>query len=117
MPSSKKPFSVRSIGDNNGPPIHTGGERGATPAQLTATDLLAGTQRHTCLVGGARSGKTTTLVRTICLRALRYAGSRHVILRFRAIHADASVARDTLPKVMSMCFPGQRYNHIKSPHN
>jgi phage terminase large subunit-like protein len=116
MAKSRVPIKVGGIGDNGGPPINTWGEKGANPAQLIATDLLT-RQRHTCLVGGARSGKTTAIVRAIILRALRYAGSRHVILRFRAIHADASIARDTIPKVMSMFFPGQRYKHIKSPHN
>ncbi|SHG91013.1 phage terminase large subunit [Bradyrhizobium erythrophlei] len=116
MPSSKGVRKVQ-IGDNGGPPINSWGEKGATPAQLKATKLLGGPQRHTCLVGGARSGKTTTLVRTIMLRAIRFPGSRHVILRFRAVHADASVALDTIPKVMKMCFPSQGYKHVKSPHN
>ncbi|UGY23739.1 phage terminase large subunit [Bradyrhizobium septentrionale] len=105
------------IGHNGGPPLSSWGEKGATPAQEKATILLGGDQRHTCLVGGARSGKTTTLVRTIVLRALRFPGSRHVILRNRAVHADASVGLDTLPKVMKLFFPGTKYKHSRHPHN
>jgi hypothetical protein len=106
-------FNVENEG---GPAINTWGKQGPNPAQLPATRLLRN-QRHTCLVGGARSGKTTTIVRAIIMRALRYPGSRHVILRFRAIHADASIARDTIPKVMANFFPDTRYQHVKSPHN
>lgn len=104
------------IGHNGGLKVSTWGEKGPNPAQLVATELVS-KQRHTCLVGGARSGKTTAIVRAIVLRALRYPGSRHAILRFRAVDADASIANDTLPKVLSLFFPGQRYKHRKSPHN
>ncbi|WP_024517055.1 phage terminase large subunit [Bradyrhizobium sp. Tv2a-2] len=109
------------IGDNGGPPIATWadkgwGKDGPNPAQVVATELL-GNQRHTCLVGGARSGKTTTIIRAICLRAQRFPKSRHVVLRNRAVYADASVGLDTLPKVMSMFFPGVKYKHIRAPHN
>jgi phage terminase large subunit-like protein len=104
------------IGDNGGPRYETWGEKGPNPAQVKATELLT-QQRHTCLVGGARSGKTTAIIRAIVVRALRYAGSRHVVLRNRAVHADASVGLDTIPKVMSLFFKGQKYKHIKHPHN
>jgi phage terminase large subunit-like protein len=77
-----------------------------TADQEQAQSLLAGPQRHTCLVGGARSGKTTLLVRAIAIRALRAPSSRHAILRFRANAARTSVALDTLPKVFKSCFPG-----------
>jgi hypothetical protein len=46
------------------------------------------------------------LVRAIVLRALRGAGSRHAILRFRGNAARASIWLDTFPKVMRLCFPG-----------
>lgn len=93
------------------------GESGPTDAQIVATRLLAGPQRHTCLVGGARSGKTTTIVRSIIMRALHYPKSRHAILRFRAVHADASIGLDTFPKVMSLMYAGVPYRHVKHPHN
>lgn len=76
------------------------------PGQQRARKLLKGPQRHTALVGGARSGKTTELVRSIILRALYAKESRHAILRFRANAARSSIALDTLPKVMSMEAPG-----------
>lgn len=76
------------------------------PGQERALGLLAEDQRHTALVGGARSGKTTMLVRAVIIRALRAAESRHAILRFRANAARSSISLDTLPKVMSLEAPG-----------
>ncbi len=70
-----------------------------TAKQEEAQKLLDGRQRHTLLVGGARSGKTTLLVHQIVERALDANGSRHAILRFRANAARPSIALDTLPKV------------------
>lgn len=78
------------------------------PGQAKATELLRGAQRHTLLAGGARSGKTFLLTRAVVVRALRGEGSRHAILRYRANAARSSIALDTLPKVMSVCFPGVR---------
>lgn len=75
-----------------------------TQDQELANNLLGGPQRHTCLVGGSRSGKTTVLVRAVMVRALRAAESRHAILRFRGNAARASIALDTLPKVARDCF-------------
>jgi predicted phage terminase large subunit-like protein len=75
------------------------------PGQQRATALLTGPQRHTLLAGGARSGKTFLLTRAVVTRALRGEGSRHAILRFRANAARSSIALDTLPKVMSVCYP------------
>jgi len=48
------------------------------------------------LFGGSRSGKTTVLVMAIIFRALMYAGSRHLICRYRAKDARSSVLRETL---------------------
>src|SRR2546430_15468273 len=67
--------------------------------------LLSGTQTHTLLVGGSRSGKTFLDVRTIVIRALAAPGSRHAILRFRYNACKQSIGLDTLPKVMKLCFP------------
>lgn len=55
--------------------------------------------------GGARSGKTFLIIRAIIYRALQGERSRHAILRFHANAARASIALDTLPKVMRLCFP------------
>lgn len=79
--------------------------------QDAARELISGPHRYSCLVGGTRSGKTFILTRAIVHRALRGEGSRHAILRFRANAAHASIALDTLPKVMKACFPGVRLRH------
>jgi Terminase RNaseH-like domain/Phage terminase large subunit len=73
--------------------------------QNAARALIAGPQRYSCLVGGARAGKTFILLRAILHRALRAPGSRHAVLRFHANAARAAIARDTLPKIMRLCFP------------
>ena len=77
-----------------------------TPKQREAEKLLEAPQRHTLLVGGSRSGKTTLLVRALAGRAVRVERSRHAILRLRANAARAAIALDTLPKVFRLCFSG-----------
>jgi len=57
------------------------------------------------LRGGSRSGKTFLLIRAVCIRAMKAAGSRHAVFRFRLNHARMSIWNDTLPKVMEICFP------------
>jgi hypothetical protein len=73
--------------------------------QEAARRLLEGPKRYTCLAGGTRSGKTFLIVRAIVERALKADGSRHAILRFHANAARASIALETLPRVMQLCFP------------
>jgi phage terminase large subunit-like protein len=75
-----------------------------TAKQEEARTLL-GKQRHTLLVGGSRSGKTTLLVSAIAERAVEHDGSRHAILRLHANAARASIALDTLPKVFRLRHP------------
>jgi phage terminase large subunit-like protein len=89
-------------------------ENSVTPFQLTpkqneANHLLCGPQRHSMLVGGARSGKTFLLVRAILIRALRADYSRHLIVRLRYNAIRQSVWLDTLPKVLRLCFPNIRF--------
>jgi hypothetical protein len=79
-----------------------------TAKQSQARDLLGGSQTHTLLRGGSRSGKTFLLVRAVAIRAARFAGSRHAILRFRGNAVRASIWLDTLPKVMRLCLPEVR---------
>ena len=79
-----------------------------TAKQTEAEGLLKSSQRHTLLVGGSRSGKTTMLVRAIADRAVQVDKSRHAILRLRANAARASIALDTLPKVLRLCHPKER---------
>jgi phage terminase large subunit-like protein len=76
-----------------------------TTRQHQANALLSAPQRHTLLVGGSRSGKTTLFVRAIGVRASLAENSRHAILRFRGNAARSSIALDTLPKVFRLCFP------------
>ena len=78
---------------------------GLTEKQIEAIPLLAGPARHIMLFGGSRSGKTFLLMRAIILRALKGTASRHAILRYRFSHVKASIVLDTLPKVLSNCFP------------
>lgn len=77
-----------------------------TIKQIEAQNLISGPQTHTLLVGGSRSGKTFLAVRAFCVRAIAAPGSRQAILRFRFNAAKQSIAMDTLPKVMRLCFPG-----------
>jgi hypothetical protein len=77
-----------------------------TDQQKNAFRVLGGPQRHTLFYGGARSQKTFTFVKNIVNRALNADGSRHAILRLRANAVWASIGKDTLPKVMALCFPG-----------
>ena len=83
------------------------------PGQRRATAVLRGQQRHTLLVGGARSGKTFLIVRAIVVRALKAEASRHAILRYRYNAVRASIWLDTLPKVMRTCFPGVGLKHSR----
>src|SRR6185437_2238340 len=76
-----------------------------TEKQEEANDFLARPGRHKALYGGARSGKTFLFTRAVVTRALRFGGSRHVILRLRANAVRAAIALDTLPKVMRLCYP------------
>jgi len=67
-----------------------------TKVQQNALALLRSGAKHILLFGGSRSGKTTVLVMAIIYRALRFAGSRHLICRYRAKDARSSVLRETL---------------------
>jgi len=67
-----------------------------TAIQRKALALLKSSAKHILLFGGSRSGKTTVIVMAIIFRALMYAGSRHLICRYRAKDAKSSVLRETL---------------------
>ncbi len=89
------------------------GKFALTTKQKEAQELLA-RQRHTLLVGGSRSGKTTLLVSAIAERAVKHAGSRHAILRLHANAAQASIALDTLPKVFRLCYPNVAFKRRRT---
>lgn len=80
-----------------------------TPRQQQAVQLLGSSATHIMLRGGSRSGKTFLLIRAICIRAMKAAGSRHAVFRFRLNHARMSIWNDTLPTVMRVCFPDIPY--------
>jgi phage terminase large subunit-like protein len=85
-----------------------------TKKQIQANALLAGNATHVMLFGGSRSGKTFTLVRAVCVRAIKASNSRHAIVRFRFNAVKNSIVLDTFPKVMRLCFPEVKYTLNKS---
>ena len=85
-----------------------------TAKQREAQKLLREGRRHTLLVGGSRSGKTTLLVHEIALRALSADGTRHAILRLHANAARGAIALDTLPKVLRRWFPGRPFKRHRT---
>lgn len=80
-----------------------------TEKQEEANRLMASGAKYIFLYGGSRSGKTFQWVRSMCLRAMKAAGSRHVALRFRNNAIKQSIVMDTFPKVMALCFPEVTY--------
>lgn len=76
-----------------------------TPKQVEVNRILAGPARNIAIWGGSRSGKTLLLTRAVVMRAAKAAGSRHIIARYRKNHIIDSIGRDTLPKVLKLCFP------------
>jgi PBSX family phage terminase large subunit len=75
-----------------------------TEKQRLAIDILSSPAKYIMLYGGSRSGKTFILLYSLIIRAAK-AKSRHVILRYKFNHAKTSIWLDTLPKVVSLCFP------------
>jgi len=76
-----------------------------TRKQAEAIRLLSDALfRYCMLYGGSRSGKTFIAIYAICVRACKEK-SRHAILRLKFNHAKTSIWLDTLPKVLSTCFP------------
>jgi phage terminase large subunit len=83
----------------------------ATEAQKKALALIKSGAKHILLFGGSRSGKTTVLVMAIIYRAVRYAGSRHLICRLRARDARSSILRETLLPRLDKTIGKGRYAH------
>lgn len=67
--------------------------------------MLSGPARYCMAYGGSRSGKTFGICKATVIRAAKVK-SRHAIVRLKFNHAKTSIWMDTLPKVMSLCFPG-----------
>lgn len=76
-----------------------------TEDQTKALDIIRQGRRHTLLYGGSRSGKSLLIVYVIVLRALLFAGSRHLIYRLHLTDVINSIWLETLPKVVAT-FPG-----------
>lgn len=79
-----------------------------TPKQREVRALMGGSQTHTLLFGGSRSGKTFMICYAVCARAIKAPGSRHAITRLHNIDVRQSVMLDTFPKVMRLAFPQVR---------
>jgi PBSX family phage terminase large subunit len=84
-----------------------------TAIQRKALALLKGGAKHILLFGGSRSGKTTVLVMAIIYRALRFAGSRHLICRYRAKDARSSVLLETLLPWLNNTVGSIGYQYLK----
>jgi len=85
-----------------------------TPKQIEAVRLISDVNHLYCMLyGGSRSGKTFLFVRSVFIRASKYPGSRHLILRLHFSHAKQSLWHDTIPKVLKLCFPGLAVNMNK----
>ena len=82
-----------------------------TPRQIEASSVLGNAEA--ALWGGSRSGKTFIIIRSIIIRASKVK-SRHLIARFRFNHVKTSIWYDTLPKVLSLCFPNLQVEFNKS---
>ena len=83
-----------------------------TTVQKKALSLLRSGAKHILLFGGSRSGKTTVLVMAIIYRALWFAGSRHLICRYRAKDARSSVLRETLLPWLDHTVGRSKYTHL-----
>ena len=75
-----------------------------TEKQKEAIRLISST-KNSALFGGSRSGKTFILCYALAVRAAKMK-SRHVILRQNFNHIKRSIFLDTMPKVISLAFPG-----------
>jgi len=83
-----------------------------TAVQRNALALLKSGAKHILLFGGSRSGKTTVIVMAIIFRALCYAGSRHLICRYRAKDAKSSVLRETLFPCLDNTIGNSAYKYL-----
>jgi PBSX family phage terminase large subunit len=83
-----------------------------TMIQKQALTLVKGGAKHILLFGGSRSGKTTVLVMSVIYRALRFAGSRHLICRYRAKDARSSVLRETLLPWLTNTIGNGNYTYL-----
>jgi len=64
--------------------------------QKEAGEILAGDSKYVMFWGGSRSGKTWVICRFIIIRAFKYPGSKHLIVRFAFSNAKKTVWMQTL---------------------
>lgn len=76
-----------------------------TTIQERAIDLFVSGASRFLLYGGSRSGKSFIIIFAQLIIACRFAGSRHLVCRFRFNHVKNSIWLDTLKKVLKICFP------------
>ena len=76
-----------------------------TKIQKAAVLVLSSVARYIMLFGGSRSGKTFIIIYAIIVRAAKCPNTRHLIVRLKFNHAKTSIWMDTIPKVLSLCFP------------
>jgi PBSX family phage terminase large subunit len=74
-----------------------------TEKQREAIPILS-SKKYAALYGGSRSGKTFIIIYALIIRAAK-TKSRHVIVRRTFASVKRSIFLDTLPKVLSICFP------------
>lgn len=75
-----------------------------TKDQIKAIKILSSVAVYILLQGGSRSGKTFIICYTLIARALYAPNSRHIILKKTFNSVKTSIALDTLPKVIDLCF-------------
>lgn len=73
--------------------------------QRRVIELIKSAAKEILIASGSRSGKTFILIWAIITIALRFPGSRHLVARKHFNHVKGSIWMDTLPKVLSICFP------------
>lgn len=85
-----------------------------TPKQVAAVDLM-GKNGTVLLEGGARSGKTRIILRSQCIRRLRYPGTDGLAARLRLSHCRSSLWNQTLPAVLKDLGIQDRVQLVKTP--
>ncbi len=71
-----------------------------TPKQARAWKLLNGRAQAILLDGGARSGKSRVILMAQINMAQQFAGSRHLIARWRLAHAKSSIWHESLIPIL-----------------
>jgi phage terminase large subunit len=90
-----------------------------TAKQTEAWRLLSGPANAVLLDGGARSGKSFVLCTSLIDRAQTFAGSRHLIARYRLAHAKSSIWHETLFPLLReapgwLVHPGEPYAEFEN---